>query len=558
MAGGAVAPASSRITTLRSRAERLLEKRGSLLTLWQTLAEQFYPQRADFTTIRNLGDELTNHLATSYPMMVRRDLGNAFSAMLRPAGRKWFSLTTTDPFIERDVDARRWLDDAEDIQRRAMYDVASQFVRATKQGDHDFATFGNCVLSVEPNAELNGLSYRCWHLRDCAWAEGDDGRVDFFVRRWSPDARSLIRKFPKTVSQATRSTAEKDGERVVECLCIIVRTSEHETGGNKALERFPWTSIVIEKATGTVLEEIGQRTRRYFVPRWETVSGTQYAYSPATVAALPDGRLLQSMVATLLEAGERAVDPPMVATREVVRSDLQIFAGGVTWVDSEYDERLGAALRPLQERYDGIPLGIEMAQDARTMLAEAFFLNKLSLPPPADGEQMTAYEAGQRVTEYIRGALPLFEPMENDYNGELCEMTFDVIMGLNGFGPPDAIPEALRGADVKFKFQTPLQAAMDLAKVGQFQQAQALLANALQIDPAAADEFNTGAAFRDALSGAQVPAAWMRSTREKQALRDRREQVEREQALAAGGKVASEIARNFAAANKDIAQTPTV
>jgi hypothetical protein len=44
----------------------------------------------------------------------------------------------------------------------------------------------------------------------------------------------------------------------------------------------------------------------YRIPRWQTVSGSQYSYSPATVAALPDARLIQAMTFTLLEAGEKA------------------------------------------------------------------------------------------------------------------------------------------------------------------------------------------------------------------------------------------------------------
>jgi hypothetical protein len=53
----------------------------------------------------------------------------------------------------------------------------------------------------------------------------------------------------------------------------------------------------------------------YVIPRWQTVSGSQYAYSPATVAALPDARLIQAMTLTFFEAGEKATNPPMVGYR---------------------------------------------------------------------------------------------------------------------------------------------------------------------------------------------------------------------------------------------------
>src|SRR5258706_6512807 len=112
--------------------------------------------------------------------------------------------------------------------------------------------------------------------------------------------------------------------------------------------------------------------------------------------------------------------PPLVAAQDVVRSDVSIYAGGITWVDAEYDERLGEALRPLiTTSGEGLKHGFEMIKDAREQLAEAFYLNKLALPPP--DRDMTAYETGQRIQEWIRQALPLFEPMEVEYNGVLCD-----------------------------------------------------------------------------------------------------------------------------------------
>lgn len=559
-AAGISSVAEKRIQLLRTRADSLFEKRGSLLNLWQELALQFYPERADFTLTRYVGEEFASHLATSYPMIVRRDLGNAFAAMLRPAGKPWFDMVTSKIDADGDVEARRWLDDAKNIQRRAMYDTDSGFTRATKEADHDFATFGQAVLTVELNRDLDGLSFRCWHLRDCAWAEDESGKIGFVVRKWNPDAQTVVKKWPKTVSQTVKTTKDKDPFAEVACRHIVLKTEDHDVGANAKLNRFKWTTLVIEQATGNVLEEVGSHTNPYVIPRWQTVSGSQYAYSPATVVALADARLLQSMTAVLLEAGEKAVDPPMVAKREAIRSDIEIYAGGITWADAEYDERLGDSIRELYSanHKGGIPLGIEMQQDTRTMLQEAFYLNKLSLPPPADGDKMTAYEAGQRVTEYIRNALPLFEPMENDYNGALCERTFDVIMFTNGFGPRTNIPQVLAGSEIKFRFQTPLQAAMEQMKIGQFQQAIALLSQAVALDPSAADELDMGAAYRDALGGVQVPGKWLRTVDEIAAIQKQREAQQQTAQTLAAGQQASEIAKNFGAANKNLVQQAPV
>jgi hypothetical protein len=136
----------------------------------------------------------------------------------------------------------------------------------------------------------------------------------------------------------------------------------------------------------------------------------------------PRRALIQAITATLLEAGEKFTNPPMIAVQEAIRSDVAIYAGGITWVDKDYDERLGEVLRPLTQDKSGMPIGREMQNDTRAMIAEAFYLNKLSMSNPKRGKaEMTAFEVGQMVQEYIRNALPIFEPMEMEYNGAICE-----------------------------------------------------------------------------------------------------------------------------------------
>ena len=75
------------------RGEKLFSDRLPLLTMWQDIAEMFYPERADFIASRQVGNELAAGLATGYPVLVRRDLGNSLGAMLRPTNKSWFQLS---------------------------------------------------------------------------------------------------------------------------------------------------------------------------------------------------------------------------------------------------------------------------------------------------------------------------------------------------------------------------------------------------------------------------------------------------------------------------------
>lgn len=525
------------VKQLKGVADSLFSKKASLNSLHQEIADNFYPERADFTLSRSLGTDFASNLMSSYPVRCRRDLGNQFSTMLRPTARPWFHVARKYSQKES-TEVKTYLEWFEETQRRAMYDQHSLFTRATKEGDHDFAAFGQTVLSIELNKNANGLLYRCWHLRDVCWQENDEGKIGFIARKWKPTAQTLVRTF-KNVHQKVTDTANKAPFEEIECLHLVVEADIYD--GN-AQGRPRW-SIWYDQTNDKIMQETPIWGKHYIIPRWQTVSGSQYSYSPASVCALPDARLLQAMTFTLLEAGEKATSPPIIATQGAVRSDLSLFAGGVTWVDEEYDEKLGAALRPLEQDFRGFNYGLQMNADTRQMLHSAFFLDALTLPQRAP--EMTAYEVGQRVQEYIRNALPIFEPMEMEYNAALCDETFELLWRNGGFGNPGSWPQELRGAEIEFTFESPLHDAIEEQKGQKFQQAQQLVGAAIALDPSCAFLPKTEVALRDALTGVGIPATWMNDEAFVEEQKANQKAMQQKQQVLANMEQASTAAKNI-------------
>lgn len=514
----------SRVTELIKQGDRLFTERQPMLTLWQEIAENFYPERADFTVSRNIGTDFAGNLTTSYPILARRELGNTFQSMLRSGD--WFNVSVArSDLIEDDVWALRWLEDVTKVQRRAMSDRRSQFMRATSEGDQDYSAFGQTCISVELNQDADRLLYRCWHLRDVAWAEGLDGMVSTVHRKWKPTAVEIVERFPKTAGQKLRDLATKEPYTKIECRHAVVPSGRYDPPAGQKAWKTPYVSVYIDVTNSEILEEIGVFDTIYVIPRWQTVSGSQYAYSPSTVAALPDARLLQSMTLVLLEAGEKAVDPPMIAVQEAIRSDLGLFAGGVTWVDAEYDEKLGEVLRPISQDKSGMPLGLNMQQDVRQMISEAFFLNKLNLPQTSG---MTAYEVSQRIQEFIRTVTPLFGPTVPEYNGQLCDMTFDRLMRGGAFGPSSNMPDSLRGQEVQFRFESPLLEAQSQVKSQKFVELGQKLQGAMALDPNVILNVDIHAAFRDVLQG-DTPADWIVPEEQVQQAMQQMQQAQQQQ-----------------------------
>jgi hypothetical protein len=113
------------------------------------------------------------------------------------------------------------------------------------------------------------------------------------------------RTFGDKVHPKVKDMVDKTPVREVDCLHIVVDADMYD---DKAQGRPRW-SIYYDCANDHIMRPVPIWGRHYVIPRWQTVSGSQYAYSPATVCALPDARLLQAMTFTLLEAGEKAANP---------------------------------------------------------------------------------------------------------------------------------------------------------------------------------------------------------------------------------------------------------
>ena len=290
---------------LVERGGLLFKTRMAITTLWQEIAENFYPQRADFTLTRYVGEEFASHLYNSYPLLVHRDLSSSLAAMLRPRRKDWFSISVHD-WEELSRNAKTWLEWATKRMKRAMYDRKAQFVRATAEGDSDYSAFGQCCLTRQNiwNAAKPHLLYRCWHLRDVAWAEAADGSIGEIYIKWKPTIMQLKAEFgADALHTQVGQKKPNDDLQTVECLRLAVSTAIYQ-GQNGEGEGYPLMMVYLDVANNHIMQEHGTFSHGITLPRWQTVSGSQYAYSPCTVAGLPDARLLQAMTLTLLEAGE--------------------------------------------------------------------------------------------------------------------------------------------------------------------------------------------------------------------------------------------------------------
>jgi hypothetical protein len=536
---------------LCKRSDKLFSSRSATESLWQDLADQFYPERAEFTMTRQQ-EGFADHLFSTEPVMMRRDLGNAISAMTRPSGRQWGKPDVDDEKLREDDAVREYLDWMGQVQWRAMYDPKAQFVRATKEADHDLVTFGNAVCSVEANMAAGRLLYRAHHLKDCAWAENGEGAVDLMYRRMKLSARAAKSMFSQAgdvLHKTIHEACEKEPFREFDFIHVMMPAADYQyVSKAKPKINAPFVSIYLDVANQCIIREMPSFEFRYVVQRWSTLPGCAYAISPATITALPDARMMQTLSRIIMEAGEKSVDPPMKGTEEAVRGDINLYAGGMTWVDREYDERLGPALEPIMLGKDA-GLGVNLFERLQLVINNAFYLNKLSLP---QSQGKTAYETAQLVEESLRASAPLFEPMETN-NAAILDTTNAILMRVGAFGPVDAMPDALSGRNVTFSFQNPLHDAIERAKVMQYQGMVQLVGMGAQFDPAIVQDVDWREANRDAIQGGGAPAKWLKTKDEAdEAAEQQAQKAQLAELMAAanmGGQAAESVGKGAMAMN---------
>ncbi|MEN3145699.1 portal protein [Neorhizobium sp. IRAMC:178] len=518
----------SRAKSLCQIGSSLFSKKQQYDSLCQDIAENYYPLRSDFTRTLELGDDFATGLMESYPVQARETLGNSINAMLRQGD--WFAIKTGVEEVDENPSNARWLEAATKRYRRLVYDRRANFTAATIEADHDWVTFGNPVLSVGESPTRDHMLFNAWHPKDCAWMLNDIGKVDHLQRKMKMTARNLNRKYKGKVHADIVQAAEKDPSKEFNIRHVVL-PMEELYGDDKAMRRkfakSPYLSLYIDADHDDLLGEGGLPVFTYVVPRWRTLSHIAQGFSPATINSLPDGRMIQSMARILLEQGEKAVDPPTIGKGDIFRDAINLYAGGHTHVDLTDDDDIRKVFQTIES--GNVSIGMEMKQDVREMIAEAFLLNKLFLP---DTREMTAYETSQRVAEFRRAALPFFGPIESEYHLPLLDVGFQLAIHNQQMDFGD-MPDELEDADTTFTFESPLNTAEGRALVASFQESVQILAGSSQFDDTIPATMDFAKMTKDAVKGTGAPADWFKDEVEATEEADRQKQVDNLAAAAA-------------------------
>lgn len=542
---GAPSRQKERASTLKKRSEALFRKQDMHKLRWQTVAEIFYPERADFTVERTEGNEMYDGLYTSQPQLLRRQMADRVNTMTRPEGQQWFKREAVPDDLMENDEAKAWCESATKTQRRVIYDARSGFVRAMSESDNDYVAFGNAVMAYGYNEDKSGVLFRTCHLRDCAFAEGSDRLVNELHETMKPTISQAVRLFGKDrLPKKWRDMCEdqtKAGETVRVRRCVVPLDDYMFEG-----ERFPkgvkflsvYIALDCDDDKEIALREEYFSYFPYHVRRWMTVSGEVYARSPCADLALADANTLNSAEAAALKGIEFTADPAYTAPDDGIIGEVELGAGKVTYVDRELLAAAGTR-KVLDKIEAGEPkTALEYIAIKEAKMARAFFMDLLAMPERRG--EMTATEFMQRFKAALRDAAPVFQPLIADYS-ILMEGVGDLI--LNAHGPADPWggfedgPDVLSGAQTEFKFMTALDEAFSDMEREQALEVQNQYLILKEAGAEAVDQIDMDKVVRASI--ANFKTEWTRPDDEVAALREQRQAAQAaEQAKQEGAAIA--------------------
>ena len=505
-----------------SRFSRLKNDRAVWEGHWEEIAERVLPRSRIFTGELTAGDKRTSKLYDATAALACERFASAVESLLTPRGSRWHQLRSTNPTLNKEHDVRLWFDQVTNIMFSYRYSPKSFFSSQMYEGYMSTGAFGTAGLFVDEHPD-GGLMYRQVHLADLYIAENEMGRIDTVFRTFKVTARQALLMFEdgSLTDNILKLATDKHDESVALLHVVCPRTDRDLMARDRRNRAF--FSGYYEVKEQQLIEEGGFDDNPYIVSRYITGPREVYGRSPA-MTILPDIKMINEMSKTVIRAGQKAVDPPLIIADDGVILPVNSKPGAATF--ARMDGRNQAPIQPL---YTGarVDIGLEMMEQRRKMINDAFLVSLFQIL--VESPQMTATEVLHRAQE--KGALlaPTVGRQQSETIGPLIEREF-AILAEQGFIPPPPPVMEEAGGEYEVEYVSPLTQAMRAPEgVGILRTLESVQAIAA-VDPSVMDNFNTDEITRSLAEINGAPQRILRDEEEVAEMRGQRPQAEMAQA----------------------------
>jgi len=456
---------------------KVKSERSTFESHWQECADYALPRKNTITGVSEGGSKRMSRIYDSTAIMANEELASSLGAMLTNPSSIWFSLILTDRELMMLDPVRLWLDHA----TRKMHNVlnASNFYTEIPEVYLDLGCFGTADLFISDDIEKI-VKFKTYAMADIYLVENAAGEVIKIYRKFFLRLFEAKEQFGDKLPEMYKR--KKDDMEKVEFLQVIQHRKKFDPNRadpkNMPVESSFWT--IKDK---TKILESGYREWPVPTPRWTKTNDEAYGRS-CTMKALPDIKMINEMSKTILKAGQKSADPPLIVNHKEMYLPLRTFPGGINYSKPSLSGR-----DPITHLQSGanFPLSLELEERRRKAIKEAYFLDDLSLPDVKTHVSVPEFTA--RNQERLRKLGPILGRLQQELLRPIIDRVFGIMLWKGLFLPP---PEILAGHILDVEYVSPIASAQRMEEANSLMRALSSVGPLLETNPEILDNIEIG------------------------------------------------------------------
>lgn len=481
-------------------------------------------------------------------------LAASMQASLTSPGIRWFGLGFQNDKLEKDHEAKAWIEDCSDRMFDAIQE--SNFNVEIASAYLDLVHYGNTGFTLETESELYwaGLDFSSIPIRGLYFEQDHRNHIRVLYKRlewsaaqvidkWGLETQANLLRIAKDRNKAPEGTDFK--YEIIYCVYprqeILDRMNQERRKAKEMREPQtllaptlrPYGCKYIYREDGSDIgEEGGYYEMPAFIARWEKTSGSMWGHGPSAIA-LPTIQYLNAWLETEMAAAEKVADPAILSTERGVISQLDLRPGGNTVVRSIED------VVPFESKAQ-FPVVERRIEDLRDMIRKVYHTDDLKLK---ESPAMTATEVQARWELMTRLLGSTVTRLQDDLLSPLIERTFNIMYRAERFA---SVPPSVLRSDphLDIRYHGPIMRAQRADEVGAIERLAGMVSTlAQQGFPQAVDYLDPLAMIKAVAERLSVPAVVIRSDGDIKQLEQQRMQAAQMQAQQVQAQTAETNAR---------------
>lgn len=507
--------------------KKLKSDRSELDSELEDIADIIAPQRAGYQEQTDQeGRKRTQERYTSAASVNAMQLAVQLESLNTPKSEQWLRAKpkgVDDSDIS--LETRGWLDYFEEALWAEIYAPSGGAQTAFSECYFDLVTDGTSVIWAEERPGV-GVVTRRYGLQN-AWIDVNSyGQVDTLYLRERLTARQAVERYTESALSDDLRKANRDDRKRYEFVACCTPRYDRDPRSRKPEDK-PYSWRVVEVATEHDVLEGGFDEQPFAAPRWLTVAGEKYGWSPSR-DALPDVKSLNVITKHNVSGSTLRSVPPVLVANDGSLQASRIVPRGVLPFDPTAIASTGMPPAQWMDiRNDG-NMGMMLEEKFRRDIGDIYLKYLLTLP--MDGPQMTATEIIERKQQFIRMFAPIDGGLKSGLNRPYVERVANIMLrrppGTRGALIPP--PEELES--IEFEFESPVQRAVEEVKALAGRRALEEMQMMIALKPDVADNWNMDNISRDVPLSLGWPADWLHPEETVIGIRDQRAEQQAQQA----------------------------